>query len=183
MDAYKHLRESGKISEREQDVLQWVDEYNEEHDKDGTAREIHEWLAVDKGNEEAQLNGPNYIKPRITELKDRGYIEEGEKRECSVTGRKAYEIKTVAKQETVAEEEDDIYVDEDGNHYVFNPNTDPDQEDDENSEDTGSESLVSNQAVDGDSANCSITDEDMEDDEDDSGSTQTVLMQDGEVVG
>jgi len=183
MDAYKHLRESGKISEREEDVLQWVDEYNKEHDKDGTAREIHEWLAVDKGNEEAQLNGPNYIKPRITELKDRGYIEEGEKRECSVTGRKAYEIKTVAKQETVAEEEDDIYVDENGNHYVFNPNTDPDQEDDENSEDTGSESLVSNQAVDRDSENGSTTDEDMEDDEDDSGSTQTVLMQDGEVVG
>jgi hypothetical protein len=178
MDAYKHLRESGKISEREQDVLQWVDEYNQEHNKNGTAREIHEWLAVDKGNEEAQLNGPNYIKPRITELKDRGYIEEGEKRECSVTGRKAYEIKTVAKQETVVKEEDDIYVDEDGNHYVFNPNTDPDQEDDESSE-----SLVSNTDVDEDSETCSTTDEDKVDDEVDSESTQTVLMQDGEVVG
>lgn len=175
LDAIKHLRESGKISEREEDVLQWVDEYNEENDKNGTAREIHEWLAVDKGNEEAQLNGPNYIKPRITELKDKGYIEEGEKRECSVTGRKAYEIKTVAKQETLEEEEDDIYIDEEGNRYLFNPNEDPvkDNEEDEKSESRKElEKLV---GVD--------EDEDQEDGEDDDDSNQSLLMEDGEVVG
>lgn len=168
MDAIKHLRESGKISEREEDVLEWVDEYNDLHDKDGTAREIHEWLAVDKGNEEAQLNGPNYIKPRITELKDKGYIEEGEKRECSVTGRKAYEIKTAAKQETVVDEEDDIYIDENGNRYIFDPTEDPEDDDEKSESRKELEKLAG-------------VDEEEDDGDDDA--TQKLLMQDGEVVG
>jgi len=167
MEAYQELRENGKISEREQDVLEWVDEYNDLHDKDGTAREIHEWLAVDKGNEEAQLNGPNYIKPRITELKDKGYIEEGEKRECSVTGRKAYEIKTVAKQETVVDEEDDIYIDENGNRYVFDPTED---------EEDGDEKSESRKELE------KLAGVDEEEDEEDGGEKQEILFEDGEVV-
>jgi hypothetical protein len=169
MDAIKHLRESGKISEREQDVLNWVEEYNDHHEENGTAREIHAWLAGQKGNEEAQLNGPNYIKPRLTELKDKGYIEEGEKRECSVTGRKAYELKIAGKQETLVEEEDDYYIDEDGNRYIFDPTEDP--EDDSGGKSEGRKELEKLAGVDED-----------EDHEEDDEEKQTLLMQDGEVV-
>ena len=125
VEAYKELRDSGELSDRQYNVLEWLSEYNESHEDSATARELHQWLAVDQANEKAQLGGPNFVKPRITELKEKGFIEEDEKRECSVTGRKAYELKVVARQETIVEDEDDFYVDDDGNRYIFNPNKDP----------------------------------------------------------
>lgn len=174
MEAYRRLRDSGDLSERQYNVLEWIEEYNEEHDKNGTAREIHAWLAGQKGHEEAQLNGPNYIKPRITELKEEGYVEEGEKRECSQTGRKAYELKVAGKQETVVEEKDDIYIDEDGNKYLFNPNEDPAKDNDTEEKSESRKELEKLAGVD--------QDEDQEE-EDDTDSNQTLLMEDGEVVG
>lgn len=122
VEAYRKLRDSGELSERQYNVLEWLSEYNESHEENATARELHQWLAVDQANEKAQLGGPNFVKPRITELKEKGFVEEGEKRECSVTGRKAYELKIVGRQQTVVEDEDDFFVDADGQKYVFNPN-------------------------------------------------------------
>lgn len=170
MEAFQELRDSGELSERQYNVLDWLHEYNECHEKNGTARELHNWLAVDQANEKAQLGGPNFVKPRLTELKEKGFVEETEKRECSVTGRKAYELKVVGRQETVVEEEDGFFVDEDGDRYVFNPN-----------ESDSGEALVSNQASNcaKDSSSCTV---EAKDEDKECESNQQVLFEGGEVV-
>ena len=169
MEAFKELRDSGELSEREYNVLEWLSEYNESHEDNATARELHNWLAVDQANEKAQLGGPNFVKPRLTELKEEGFVEEGEKRECSVTERKAYTLKVVGKQESVVEEEDGFFVDENGQRYVFNPNETDDEEE-----------LVSDQASNDAKESGSDTDENKDDE---SEADQKVLFNGGEVVG
>lgn len=124
VDAYQILRDEGILGNRQHQVLTWLAEYIEEKGACPTARELFQWLAVDKAIEEVQLGGPNYVKPRITELKEIGYVEEKGKKECSVTERKAYKLDVVnPAQKNV--EGDDVYVDEDGQAYVFDPESEP----------------------------------------------------------
>lgn len=178
VEAFKELRDSGELSEREYNVLEWLSEYNESHEECATARELHQWLAVDQANEKAQLGGPNFVKPRLTELKEEGFVEEGEKRECSVTERKAYTLKVVGRQEAVVDEEDAFFVDEDGQRYVFDPT------------ESDSDELVSDQASNDAKESGSETDENKhsnpQDDtgvEDESEADQKLLFDSGEVVG
>lgn len=162
MDAYRQLREDGELGNRQYQVLTWLAEYIEEKGENPTARELFNWLAVEKGIGEVQLGGPNYVKPRITELKEMGYVEELGKKECGVTERKAYKLDVVdPSQKNV--EGDDVYVDEDGQAYVFNPNSS-----------CSSESVASEDG--------SESEEDAESSSEDQ-IEQKILFEDGEVVG
>ena len=82
--AYQTLKESGELGERQQLAFQLVKKYGP-----STTRELHKKLIVEEGVQEASLEGPNYIQPRLNELREMGLIEEINRRECSVTGRQA----------------------------------------------------------------------------------------------
>jgi len=68
INAYYELKEEGKISERQELALMTVRKFYEEYDYWPTAKEVHVFLAIEEQNKMAQIEGPNFIKPRITEL-------------------------------------------------------------------------------------------------------------------
>ena len=84
MAAYHALKESGELSERQQLAFQLVTKYGP-----ATTRELHKRLIVDEGVQEAALEGPNYIQPRLHELREMGLVEEVDRRKCSVTDKQA----------------------------------------------------------------------------------------------
>lgn len=170
IEAYRDLKESGELSDRQFEVLEYLAEYQEEREEDPTARELHDWLATDKALEEAQLGGPNYVKPRLTELKEMGYVEETGKRECSVTGRKAATLLVVSHPDDA---EDDV-------EYIFDP--DSDDEVDEVGDEEEFESLVTADELAGDDDNSSRNEEVEDDSEEPEKEKQTVLMEDGQVI-
>lgn len=189
MEAYNHLRSNGELSERQYNVLQWLHEYNQNHENKPTARELHEWLAVDKANEKAQLGGPNYIKPRITELKEDNYITEAGKRECRVTERKAYTLRVVGAQEKLGDNKTPVFVNKDGDEYIFDPDSEPggpvdsteqprfntgpgDEEDSRMKQ----EVIVPESEIEKQEENCETTDQD------ESSSKNNLLFDKGEVV-
>ena len=85
--AYYELVNSGKLTQRHKDVFEWLEKYGP-----CTARELHTHAIEDENVIEADLGGPNYVKPRLTELKQMNAIVENGKRECSVTGKLVYEL-------------------------------------------------------------------------------------------
>jgi hypothetical protein len=122
------MKESGELRGDQESVFEWLLEYVEGHEDPPTRRELHQWLAVDKGNSRAQLEGPNLVKPRLTELKEKDLVEENEKRECSVTGKKARPVVPTEYQSSLStdsSEEDGDLVEVDGEKYVFDPRSDP----------------------------------------------------------
>jgi len=139
VERYREMKESGELSEDQESVFEWLLEYLEGHEDPPTRRELHQWLAVDKGNSRAQLEGPNLVKPRITELKDEHeLVEEKEKRECSVTGKKAYAVVPTEYQSSLSTdsgEEDGGLVEVDGEEYIFDPRSDPVVDVDDGSQD------------------------------------------------
>ena len=68
INAYYELKEEGKISERQELAFMTVRKFYEEKGYWPTPKEVHAYLAVEQGNEVAQFEGPNMVKPRITEL-------------------------------------------------------------------------------------------------------------------
>lgn len=68
INAYYELKEKGKISERQELAFMTVRKFYEEKDYWPTPKEVHAFLAVEQGNEMAQFEGPNLVKPRISEL-------------------------------------------------------------------------------------------------------------------
>lgn len=68
INAYYELKEEGKISERQELAFMTVRKFYEEKGYWPTPKEVHAYLAVEQGNEMAQFEGPNMVKPRITEL-------------------------------------------------------------------------------------------------------------------
>jgi hypothetical protein len=68
INAYYELKEEGKISERQELAFMTVRKFYEEKGYWPTPKEVHAFLAVEQGNEMAQFEGPNMVKPRITEL-------------------------------------------------------------------------------------------------------------------
>lgn len=68
INAYYELKEEGKISERQELAFMTVRKFYEEKGYWPTPKEVHAFLAVEQGNEVAQFEGPNMVKPRITEL-------------------------------------------------------------------------------------------------------------------
>jgi hypothetical protein len=165
VERFREMRESGELSDDQEQVFEWLLEYLEGHENPPTSRELHQWLAVDKGNSRAQLEGPNLVKPRLTELKEKGLVEEEEKRECSVTGNKAYSLVPTEYQSSLStgsSEESDDLVEVDGQKYVFDPREDPAVDVDEDPE---------------------ADEDDQVDEEDGSEEEQKLLFDKGEVVG
>ena len=68
INAYYELKKEGKISERQELAFMTVRKFYEEKGYWPTPKEVHAYLAVEQGNEMAQFEGPNMVKPRITEL-------------------------------------------------------------------------------------------------------------------
>ncbi|MFB1064847.1 hypothetical protein [Natrinema sp. H-ect4] len=68
INAYYELKEEGKISERQELAFMAVRNFYDEKGYWPTSKEVHAFLAVEQGNELAQFEGPNLVKPRITEL-------------------------------------------------------------------------------------------------------------------
>ncbi|WP_172795752.1 hypothetical protein [Haloferax sp. Q22] len=68
INAYYELKEEGKISERQELAFMAVRNFYDEKGYWPTPKEVHAFLAVEQGNELAQFEGPNLVKPRITEL-------------------------------------------------------------------------------------------------------------------
>jgi len=66
--AYHELKEEGKITGRQELAFTTVREFYEEKGYWPTPKEVHAFLAVEKGHEMAQFEGPNLVKPRISEL-------------------------------------------------------------------------------------------------------------------
>lgn len=123
------MKENGELSDDQDQVFEWLLEYLEEHDEEPTRRELHQWLAVEKANSRAQLEGPNLVKPRITELKDEhDLVEEKDKRECDVTGNQARPVAPKEYQSSLSSEDDgeeSETVEVDGEEYVFEPEKNP----------------------------------------------------------
>jgi len=68
INAYYELKEEGKISERQELAFMTIRKFHEDKGYWPTPKEVHAFLAVEQGNEMAQFEGPNMVKPRITEL-------------------------------------------------------------------------------------------------------------------
>lgn len=68
INTYYELKEEGKISERQELAFMTIRNFYEEKGYWPTPKEVHAYLAVEQGNEMAQFEGPNMVKPRITEL-------------------------------------------------------------------------------------------------------------------
>jgi hypothetical protein len=206
-EVYQELQESGRISLMKTQNLIWIHEYYEEFKEWPTTGELEDWINEEQsatildevGHSHAHI-GANQIRPRVTEdLHGKlEVVEKLEKREQDSDHRtkRAHPYRILydrveqelgidlRSEESIQDGDEDLdirkvgdhYEDQYGNKYLLDSTKNPDDGDEK------SDSLVSNQAVDGDSQNCSTTDEDEEDDGDDD-ATQKVLMQDGEVVG
>jgi len=68
VQAFESLKEEGKITGRQKLAFRTVKEFYEEKDFWPTPKEVHAFLAIEKGHEMAQFEGPNLVKPRISEL-------------------------------------------------------------------------------------------------------------------
>lgn len=90
IDAYARLKDSGKLNERQEKVYEWLEKYGP-----CTSRELHMKIVEYEGVSEAAIEGPNYVKPRLSELKDEEAIETCGKRKCSVTGITVNVLQTV----------------------------------------------------------------------------------------
>lgn len=66
--AYHELKAEGKITGRQALAFETIQEFYEEKGYWPTPKEVHAFLAVEKAHELAQFEGPNMVKPRITEL-------------------------------------------------------------------------------------------------------------------
>jgi len=66
--AYHELKEEGKITPRQDVAFKNIREFYEEKGYWPTPKEVHTFLALEKADAIAQFEGPNYVKPRITEM-------------------------------------------------------------------------------------------------------------------
>lgn len=71
--SYVEEKKSGRLSEREQWILEWMDMVGPCTDRE---------LAKHMG-----FNDPNMIRPRRKELVDKGLVVEAGKRKCGVSGK------------------------------------------------------------------------------------------------
>jgi len=68
IEAYHELKQEGKLTERQQLAFETIRDFYEEKGYWPTPKEVHTFLALEKAHALAQFEGPNYVKPRITEL-------------------------------------------------------------------------------------------------------------------
>lgn len=66
--AYHELKDEGKITPRQDVAFKNIREFYEEKGYWPTPKEVHTFLALEKADAIAQFEGPNYVKPRITEM-------------------------------------------------------------------------------------------------------------------
>lgn len=81
LNAYQELQQSGTLTSRQEKVHEWMEKYGP-----CTTRELHKKVVLYEDEPAAAVEGPNYVQPRVTELKEYGTIREVGSRECSVTG-------------------------------------------------------------------------------------------------
>ena len=62
------MKEEGKITPRQDVAFKNIREFYEEKGYWPTPKEVHTFLALEKADAIAQFEGPNYVKPRITEM-------------------------------------------------------------------------------------------------------------------
>ena len=66
--AFHELKQEGKITGRQELAFETIREFYEEKEYWPTPKEVHAFLAIEKAHELAQFEGPNLVKPRISEL-------------------------------------------------------------------------------------------------------------------
>lgn len=81
---YAQMRDDGTLGRRRDDVLRAVAAMRNKTGRWPTACEVQYWLAA-RGDIPNDGN-PNHVKPRLTELADRGVLQRGPKRQSQVSG-------------------------------------------------------------------------------------------------
>jgi Fe2+ or Zn2+ uptake regulation protein len=80
------LREiAPSLPSRATEVFEALARYWAEHHVDPTAYELLRWMQI--ANPVLDLNA---VRPRLTELKDAGFVQTGDKRCCAVTEKRVY---------------------------------------------------------------------------------------------
>lgn len=84
----------GALSEmptRAADVFVAVQRFRLHHQSDPTAYELLRWMQIER-----PILDLNAVRPRLTELRDAGYMATRDKRVCAVTGKRVYTWAVVA---------------------------------------------------------------------------------------
>ena len=139
------MKEEGKITPRQDVAFKNIREFYEEKGYWPTPKEVHTFLALEKADAIAQFEGPNYVKPRITEMivgnggeddpdllekedaRDQEYIEEVlSGRGHDYEAKQANPVKIRDYQSTLSEEEGEVAEiekqrDDDGSEQASEP--------------------------------------------------------------
>lgn len=78
-DAYDEIRDSGKLGEQQRRLMKWLHMHGGEHTRAELAARIGMRLSSVCG--------------RVNELIELGYLEDGDRRPCSQTGRSAHPVR------------------------------------------------------------------------------------------